>query len=112
MGFNLLAFAGGAAKGFTTEVDKAEEEARVRAIESTKMLYTNYAAVKKENKTQEAEAGYVIGKIKAYYPDATEDQLYAIAMNKPVADDLVKKLDSKEYDPDSFNLNSFYNNKK
>lgn len=107
MGFNLLAFAGGAAKGFTTEVDKAEEEARVRAIESTKMLYTNYAAVKKENKTLEAEAGYVIGKIKAYYPDATEDQLYAIAMNKPVADDLVKKLDSKEYDPDSFNLNSF-----
>ena len=107
MGFNLLAFAGGAAKGFVAEADNAEEEARVRAIESTKMLYSNYATVRKENKTQEAEAGYVIGKIKAYYPDATEDQLYAIAMNKPVADDLVKKLDSKEYDPDSFNLNSF-----
>ena len=107
MGFNLLAFAGGAAKGFVAEVDKAEEEARVRAIESTKMLYSNYATVRKENKTQEAEAGYVIGKIKAYYPDATEDQLYAIAMNKPVADDLVKKLDSKEYDPDAFDLKSF-----
>jgi hypothetical protein len=101
MGFNLLAFAGGAAKGITEEIDKAEEEAKTYATASTKLMYDRYNKLTQDNKELITAATNDLDIIKANYTGTAafnEQQLYQIALNVPVRQQLVKAAADKTID--------------
>jgi hypothetical protein len=65
MGFNLLAFAGGAASALGEKIDTAEKEAKTFAMASTKNMYDKYSKVLEENERMAKEAADEIAFIKA-----------------------------------------------
>jgi hypothetical protein len=67
MGFNLLAFAGGAATAIEEKMDTAEKEAKTFAIASTKNMYEKYTKLLEDNKTKAEEAAAEMELIKSNY---------------------------------------------
>lgn len=101
MGFNLLAFAGGVAKGITEEIYKAEEEAKTYATTSTKLMYDRYNKLTADNKELVAAATNDLDIIKANYTGKAafnEQQLYQIGINPAVRAQLVKAATDKNID--------------
>jgi hypothetical protein len=101
MGFNLLAFAGGAAKGLSEEMDKAEEEAKTYALASTKTMHERYAKLVKDNRELVDSASADLDIIKANYVGNaafSEQQMYQIGINPAVRAQLVKAVTDKDVD--------------
>lgn len=106
MGFNLLAFAGGAAKGLTEEIDKAEEEAKTYATASTKLMYDKYNKLTADNKELISAASNDLDVIRANFKGKasfTPQQEYQIMLNKPVREQLVKAANDKNIDLSTLN---------
>lgn len=106
MGFNLLAFAGGAAKGLTEEIDKAEEEAKTYATTSTKLMYDKYNKLTADNKELITAASNDLDVIRANFKGKasfTPQQEYQIMLNKPVREQLVKAATDKTIDLSTLN---------
>lgn len=80
----FLSFLGGAAAGFSEEVEKSEKEAKAYAAMATKSLYEqkieNDKANAELNKAMQADRDFVL----ANKPDATPDQIQALLSNPEV----------------------------
>lgn len=106
MGFNLLAFAGGAASAFTEEIDKAEKEAKTYGLAKAKVLYERYSEVEKENKTLESEARKDIDMLRAKYTGTaafSDDQLVALASKPEIRKALLEAAQKDYFDPSVLN---------
>ena len=91
MGFNLLAFAGGAAKAVTEEIDKREEEAKAFALNSTKMMHERYTKTLDSNRQQLSSIEDDLGTIRSNFPGKfTESELYQIGISNAQRKQLVE----------------------
>lgn len=91
MGFNLLAFAGGAAKGLTEEIDKREEEAKAYALNSTKMMHERYTKTLENNRQQLSSIEDDLSVIRSNFPGKfSEAQLYNIGISNSQRKQLVE----------------------
>ena len=106
MGFNLTAFAGGFAKAAVESIEKEEELASARGTAGAKLMYDNYKTVSAGNKKLENELKTSIETLKVYDPDATEDELYAVATKKPVMDYVLAQIKKDNFDPATFKLSN------
>ncbi|CAB4156200.1 hypothetical protein UFOVP662_46 [uncultured Caudovirales phage] len=77
MGFNLLAFAGGAASAIEEKMDIAEKEAKTFAIASTKNMYEKYTKLIEENKTKAEEAAADMELIKSNYSSMADGKSFS-----------------------------------
>jgi hypothetical protein len=106
MGFNFTAFAGGFAKAAVESIEKEEELAAARGANGAKVMYENYKTVLADNRKLENELKANIETLKAYDPNATEDELFAVATKKPVMDYVVSQIKKENFDPESFKLSN------
>lgn len=91
MGFNLLAFAGGAAKSLTEEIDKREEEAKLYALNSTKMMHERYTKTLESNRQQLSSIEDDLSVIRSNFPGKfSEAQLYNIGISNSQRKQLVE----------------------
>jgi len=91
MGFNLLAFAGGAAKSITEQIDKQEEEAKVFALNSTKLMHERYNKTLESNRQQLSSIEDDLSTIRSNFPGKfTESQLYNIGISNAQRKQLVE----------------------
>lgn len=91
MGFNLLAFAGGAAKSITEQIDKQEEEAKVFALNSTKLMHERYTKTLESNRQQLSSIEDDLSTIRSNFPGKfTESQLYNIGISNAQRKQLVE----------------------
>jgi hypothetical protein len=82
MAFNLLAFAGGAAKSVSEKMDTTEKEAKEFALASTKNMYKKYSDRIEEDKVLAKETADDIATIQANFVDGnafTSEQIAQIA---------------------------------
>ena len=90
MGFNLLAFAGGAAKSITEQIDKQEEEAKAFALNSTKLMHERYTKTLDSNRQQLSSIEDDLSVIRSNFPGKfTEAQLYQIGISNAQRKQLV-----------------------
>lgn len=91
MGFNLLAFAGGAAKSVSLEIDKREEEAKAFALNSTKMMHERYSKTLESNRQQLSSIEDDLSVIRSNFPGKfSESQLYNIGISNAQRKQLVE----------------------
>jgi len=107
MDFNFSSFLGGAATAVTNTIEEETKNARAIAAAGTKALHANYSQTVKENREMSNEILDNYATIKQYKPEATRDQLLAIASNKSVMDAFMSAMKSKDFDPNSLDMNVF-----
>lgn len=94
----LLSFLGGAAQGFTSEVEKAEKSAKEEAMLRVKNMYATYEKVKEDNlsltNSLKSEAKW----IETYYPTATPEQVLYLQSNPAALQGLKKMADPTKID--------------
>lgn len=107
MDFNFSSFLGGAATAVTNTIEEETKNARAIAAAGTKALHANYSQTVKENREMSNEILDNYATIKQYKPEATRDQLLAIASNKSVMDAFMSAMKDKYFDPNSLDMNVF-----
>ena len=107
MGFRLGSFAGGFAEAAVEDIQRERKLAELRGAEAVKNLYTNYKTVTEDNKKKEKELVDNLNLLKTYDPNATEDQLYAVANNAPVMNSITDYIKKDGFDAASFKLSNF-----
>lgn len=91
MGFNLLAFAGGAAKSITGQIEKQEEEAKAYALNSTKMMHERYTKTLESNRQQLSSIEDDLSTIRSNFPGKfSESDLYQIGISNSQRKQLVE----------------------
>lgn len=100
----LLAFLGGAAEGISSEIEKAEKNAKEEAMLRIKKLSENFEKTKEENKTLQNSLKAEEDWIKTYYPNATPEQVMFL-QGSPAALQGLKKL----ADPTKIDLSTAIN---
>lgn len=103
----FLSFLGGAAEQFTDTLKETEKTAKAEAALRIKALTENYAEVVKSNRELQSQLKADVDFIKAYKPDATEDQIAAIVFNRPVMEAVKKNFKEGTVDPKAFDLITF-----
>ena len=107
MGFKLGSFAGGFAEAAVEDIQKERKLAELRGTEAVKTLYTNYKTVTEDNKKKEAELVNNINILRTYDPNATENELYAVATSAPVMASITDYIKKDGFDAQSFKLSNF-----
>jgi hypothetical protein len=107
--FDWTSFGTGFAKAASENFAKEEEDARALGAANVKSMYENYASVVKENRTLSNDIKDKINIVKGFAPDATDDQLVALAQDRGILDMLSTRLKDKDFDPTGFNINNFVN---
>lgn len=107
MGFKLGSFAGGFAEAAVEDIQKERKLAELRGTEAVKTLYTNYKTVTEDNKKKEAELVNNINILRTYDPNATENELYAVATSAPVMASITDYIKKDGFDAQSFKLGNF-----
>lgn len=105
--FDWTSFGTGFAKAASENFAKEEEDARALGAANVKSMYENYASVVKENRTLSNDIKEKINIVKGFAPDATDDQLVALAQDRGILDMLSTRLKDKDFDPSGFNINNF-----
>jgi hypothetical protein len=105
--FDWTSFGTGFAKAGSEKLDKDEEDAKALGAAQVKSLYENYASVVKENRTLSNDIKEKINVIKGFAPNASDDQLVALAQDRGVLDMLSTRLKEKDFDPTGFDINNF-----
>ena len=105
--FDWTSFGTGFAKAASENFAKEEEDARALGAANVKSMYENYASVVKENRTLSNDIKEKINIVKGFAPDATDDQLVALAQDRGILDMLSTRLKDKDFDPLGFNINDF-----
>lgn len=98
----FLSFLGGAARQLTTDIEKAEENAREDAKLGFSALYKRYEENSKANRELTSKMAEDEQWIKTNYESATPEQIAALVGN-PVALEALKKTD----DPYKIDLNNY-----
>lgn len=107
MDFNFSSFLGGAATAVTNTIEEETKNAKALAAAGVKTLYAGYEQSMKENRKLRSEIEENISTIRAYKPEATDQQLLAIASSKPVMDSFMTAVKDKDFDPKSLDMNVF-----
>ena len=94
----LLAFLGGAAKGISSEIEKAEKNAKEEAMLRIKKLSENFEKTKEENKTLQNSLKAEEDWIKTYYPNATPEQVMFLQGSPAALQGLKKMADPTKID--------------
>lgn len=97
----FLSFLGGAAKGFEEQIDTAEKEAKVSAVNSVKSMAERMNKVREENTKLAAKLKEEKQYLLDYYPNATPEQINEI-LARPAVMEAIKKYK----DPTSISLDS------
>jgi hypothetical protein len=105
--FDWTSFGTGFAKAGSEKFDKDEEDAKALGAAQVKSMYENYASVVKENRTLSNDIKEKINVIKGFAPNASDDQLVALAQDRGVLDMLSTRLKEKDFDATGFNINNF-----
>ena len=105
--FDWTSFGTGFAKAASENFAKEEEDARALGAANVKSMYENYASVVKENRTLSNDIKDKINVVKGFAPNATDDQLVALAQDRGILDMLSTRLKDKDFDPTGFNINDF-----
>lgn len=103
----FTSFLGGFATQAVASMEQEEKDARAIAAAQTKAMYENYAKVKEENRKLADGLKENISIIKAYAPNATEDQLFETAKDPAAMSALTQAIKDKTLDPSSFDINQF-----
>jgi len=107
MDFDWTSFGTGFAKAASENFSKEEEDAKALAAAHVKSMYDNYATVVKENRTLSNDIKEKINVIKGFAPNASDDQLVALAKDRGILDMLSTRLKEKDFDPTGFDINNF-----
>ena len=107
MDFDWSSFGTGFAKAASENFAKEEEDAKTTAAAHVKSMYDNYATVVKENRTLSNDIKEKINVIKGVAPNATDDQLVALAKDRGILDMLSTRIKEKDFDPTGFDINNF-----
>lgn len=103
----FLSFLGGAAEQFTTTLEESAKTAKAEAALRVKALTENYKQVVENNRKLQGELKADVDFLKAYKPDATEDQISAIVFNRPVMEAVKKHLKDNPDASKDFDLITF-----
>ena len=103
----FLSFLGGAAEQFTDTLQESAKTAKAEAALKMKALTENYAEVVKNNGKLQSDLKSDVDFIKAFKPDATEDQISAIVFNRPVMEAVKKHFKDNPEAAKDFDLISF-----
>lgn len=104
MGFNWLAFAGGAAEAGTKFIEEQRRTAAARSEAQVKQMLVDYSAKKKKSEQTIEEYSKNVEIIRSAFPDATEAQLVDIAHNPLVMDKVVDSVKAGTFDPNIVDL--------
>lgn len=104
MGFNWLAFAGGAAEAGTKFIEEQRRTAAARSEAQVKQMLVDYSAKKKKSEQTIEEYSKNVEIIRSAFPDATEEQLVDIAHNPLVMDKVVDSVKAGTFDPNIVDL--------
>jgi hypothetical protein len=107
MDFDWSSFGTGFAKAASENFAKEEEDAKALGAAHVKSMYDNYATVVKENRTLSNDIKDKINIVKGFAPDASNDQLVALAQDRGILDMLTTRLKEKDFDPLGFDINNF-----
>ena len=107
MDFNFSSFLGGAATAITDTIEEETKNAKALAAAGVKTMYSGYEQSMKENKKLRSEIEENINTVRAYKPEATDEQLLAIASSKPVMESFMTAVKDKYFDPKSLDMNVF-----
>lgn len=107
MDFDWSSFGTGFAKAASENFAKEEEDAKALGAAHVKSMYDNYATVVKENRTLSNDIKEKINVVKGFAPEATDDQLVALAQDRGILDMLSTRLKDKDFDPTGFDINNF-----
>jgi hypothetical protein len=107
MDFDWSSFGTGFAKAASENFAKEEEDAKALGAAHVKSMYDNYASVVKENRTLSNDIKDKINIVKGFAPDASNDQLVALAQDRGILDMLTTRLKEKDFDPLGFDINNF-----
>jgi hypothetical protein len=107
MDFDWSSFGTGFAKAASENFAKEEEDAKALGAANVKSMYENYASVVKENRTLSNDIKEKINIVKGFAPDASDDQLVALAQDRGILDMLTTRLKDKDFDPTGFDINNF-----
>jgi hypothetical protein len=107
MDFDWSSFGTGFAKAASENFAKEEEDAKALSAAHVKSMYDNYATVVKENRTLSNDIKEKINVVKGFAPEATDDQLVALAQDRGILDMLSTRLKDKDFDPTGFDINNF-----
>lgn len=105
--FDWTSFGTGFAKAASENFAKEEEDAKALGAANVKSMYENYASVVKENRTLSNDIKEKINIVKGFAPNATDDQLVALARDRGILDMLSTRLKDKDFDPLGFDINDF-----
>jgi hypothetical protein len=105
--FDWTSFGTGFAKAGSEKLDKDEEDAKAMGAAQVKSLYENYASVVKENRTLSNDIKEKINVIRGFAPNASDDQLVALAQDRGILDMLSTRLKEKDFDATGFDINNF-----
>jgi hypothetical protein len=105
--FDWTSFGTGFAKAGSEKLDKDEEDAKALGAAQVKSLYENYASVVKENRTLSNDIKEKINVIRGFAPNASDDQLVALAQDRGILDMLSTRLKEKDFDATGFDINNF-----
>lgn len=94
----LLAFLGGAAEGISSEIEKAEKNAKEEAMLRIKKLSENFEKTKEENRTLQNSLKAEEDWIKTYYPNATPEQVMFLQGSPAALQGLKKMADPTKID--------------
>lgn len=103
----FLSFLGGAAEQFTDTLQESAKTAKAEAALRIKALTENYQEVLKNNGKLQNDLKADVDFIKAYKPDATEDQISAIVFNRPVMEAVKKHFKDNPEAAKDFDITTF-----
>lgn len=103
----FLSFLGGAAEQFTDTLQESAKTAKAEATLRMKALTENYQEVLKNNGKLQKDLKDDVDFIKAYKPDATEDQISAIVFNRPVMEAVKKHFKDNPEAAKNFDVATF-----
>lgn len=103
----FLSFLGGAAEQFTDTLQDSAKTAKAEAALRVKALTENYKEVLENNGKLQNDLKADVDFIKAYKPNATEDQISAIVFNRPVMQAVKKHFQENPEAAKDFDLITF-----
>lgn len=106
MGFNWLAFAGGAAEAGSKYIETKTRDAKDAAEAQVKQMYSTYMTRKKEADETIGKLSENVSYLRSVMPTATEGELFDIAQNPAVMSTVISGIKNGNFDPNLINLSN------
>lgn len=107
MDFNFASFLGGAAAAVTNTIEEESKNAKAIAANGVKTMYSGFEQTMKDNRKLKDEIDGNMKFIRANKEGVTDQQLMAVASNKPVMEAFMEAAKNKDFDMKSLDMNLF-----